>query len=513
MDYLNTGSWPQAVTRTFKEFGPADFSFGNDGPKDVPAYECASYLKQLGETEICETVYGGTLELRSCSTRFLPRFPAEYDKGYEFRLSTSTLVNQFRATVERLAGMVLGDGVKLNEDVLPEIVAHWENLDYAGTHGDLVASKAFQWAIRDGHCFLVVDAPPLPEAASLADQEAAGWRPYWSVREKCSAINFQSVNVGGREIPRLVTFREKTSEVPPGSRFTEVQVTRYRVYERVQDDAGVPFVIWELWREEKDPKDESKKRYIREKEGTIPIPEIPVVPVYANREGFFESRPPLLDLALLNIQHFQTRSDYHYQLHIAAVALLVLFGIPEDDLKKIEITPNGFLSLPADAKAEYLEITGSSVGAQRDAIHDLDAAMREAGIPIGEQKTKTATQAEQDHKGKTATLRDIALSFTDAIETALQFHALFMKADLGGSIALQSQFDAETPDGQTFIALTDARDKGLLDELTYLQRLAELRELPKDVTPEMVMGRLAKERASMPKPDHGPPSPVPQPAS
>ena len=60
--------------------------------------------------------------------------------------------------------------------------------------------------------------------------------------------------------------------------------------------------------------------------GNLSIEEIPLVPIYASREGMLLSKPPLQDIASLNITHYQRQADLIHALHIAAMPTLVLEG-------------------------------------------------------------------------------------------------------------------------------------------------------------------------------------------
>ena len=60
--------------------------------------------------------------------------------------------------------------------------------------------------------------------------------------------------------------------------------------------------------------------------GSYSLDEIPLVPIYSNRRGMLRSQPPLLDIANLNITHYQRQADLIHALHIAAMPTLVLEG-------------------------------------------------------------------------------------------------------------------------------------------------------------------------------------------
>ena len=63
-------------------------------------------------------------------------------------------------------------------------------------------------------------------------------------------------------------------------------------------------------------------------EGTTSLEEIPFSVAYSNRVNVMESRPPMADIAELNLKAYQVQSDLDNQLHLSAVPLLGLLWIP-----------------------------------------------------------------------------------------------------------------------------------------------------------------------------------------
>ncbi len=57
--------------------------------------------------------------------------------------------------------------------------------------------------------------------------------------------------------------------------------------------------------------------------------DITPVTLYTKRTGFMCGSPPLLNMALLNIKHWQSQSEQDNILHVARVPLLTVFGLEE----------------------------------------------------------------------------------------------------------------------------------------------------------------------------------------
>jgi hypothetical protein len=293
--------------------------------KNKPNYKCADYREMACDWEIVEDLSKGTRHLRKMGAKYLPVELAEdRSKDYPIRLSRALLFNAFERTLNGLVGMVFRKEPKLGADVPEAIrgreategqseIEGWaENIDLQGAAWTAFAKEVFTDAMRLGHAFIYVDMPPkLPEGSTLADERAAGRRPYWvsySARQALnwfSAIEMRAITLSngavvsvptGRRVLRQITFEECSYE--PDSRYGEKEVKRYRVLR-----PG----FWELYRE---TKTENGTDYILETAGESSLSEIPVAVIYGRKTGYLTSKPPLLDLAEINLGHYQKYSDY-----------------------------------------------------------------------------------------------------------------------------------------------------------------------------------------------------------
>ncbi|HVI70735.1 MAG TPA: hypothetical protein VM656_04525, partial [Pyrinomonadaceae bacterium] len=300
-----------------------------DDKKNQPDYCCAAYEDMKHAWQILEDTTGGTLKLREKGVEYLPKEPAEQPDPYNYRLRRAVFFNAVDLTLGGLVGMVFRNDPKLAENV-PEVIrgreaegegesveGQWENIDNAGTHGTVFCKELFTDAMRDGHAAILVDMPPaLPEGSSAADEKAAGRRPYWVSYCADQIINWRTDVINGQTKLTLVVFKEETKE--PDGDYGEKKVTRYRVLRPGS---------WELFIETKG--ENGEKRIVPDPDnpgGPTSLDEIPVAIVYARKKGILCSQPPLIDLALTNISHFQKYSDFSIYIHIASRPILCRKG-------------------------------------------------------------------------------------------------------------------------------------------------------------------------------------------
>jgi hypothetical protein len=70
----------------------------------------------------------------------------------------------------------------------------------------------------------------------------------------------------------------------------------------------------------------------------------------------FESRPPMEDIAELNLKTYQIQSDLDNMLHISGVPMLAFYGFPTS-AEEVSAGPGEAIAFPADGRAEYINFS------------------------------------------------------------------------------------------------------------------------------------------------------------
>lgn len=461
--------------------------------------------------EIMADTCGGTLKLREKSAQYLPKEPAEQPDPYNYRLRRATFFNAVELTLGGLVGMVFRNDPKLSENV-PETIrgreavaakpategqsaveaqdgveGHWENIDNAGTHGVVFAKELFTDAMKDGHAAILVDMPPpLSEGATMADEQAAGRRPYWVSYCAEQIINWRTQVVNGQTKLSLIVFKEKTKE--PDGEFGEQDVIRYRVF--------YPG-FWQLYKEVKGENLQTQIILDPDTPGGEAPQEIPVAVVYSRKTGILTSQPPMLDLALTNITHYQKYSDYSVYLHIASRPILSRKGA--DPSKPITaIGPYTIFDVSPDGDVWFAETTGAALGGAREDIKDLEERMSILGLSLLVKRTGpqvTATEEKGDRIEESSDLATAARSLKDGIELALKFHTQYLnpKADTGGNIELGAALDELEMTPQEMTAWSNAVVAGQFSVETLWSVFEVGGKLPSDFDPREERKRIDAE--------------------
>jgi hypothetical protein len=443
----------------------------NDPSK--PNYKSALYLAYEPQWTIVSDVVDGALKLRECADTYLPQFPKEPDEAYQIRVKASVLFTATEVTLGGLVGLVFQRSPELGEDVPDPIKEVLENADLKGNHWRVFAKDAFSQSIELGKGFILVDMPPpLAEGASMADEKAANRRPYFVFYRRDQALNWRTVIVNGKEKLQQITFEEFTFEAD--GEFGDALVKRYRTF--ALENGMVKWTLRRLLDEGKDA-----ESFVIEDTNIIKgFNEIPVAQILD-----FD-KPPLLDLALMNVRHFRQLSDYDVSLHIGNMELLWARGLEDDGI--MPIGHHFLFKLADEGEMGFASPTGACIEAARTNLEDAKKDMALMGLSfVAEQARveKTATQSNIDNGQETSKLATMAQGLKDGLEKCLNFVARYL------SIQAQNKMTVEltatenlmlSPEDERILSDQVFRGQLSLETMWSIKKLAG--KLPQDFDPD-----------------------------
>lgn len=421
---------------------------------------------------VCEALMEGTAGMREAGEEFLPRWPGEDVNAHETRLKTATLFPAYRRTVTVMAGKPFSKALTYGDDVPPRIRELCENVDLQGRNLHAFAADAFVHAVGYGIGGILVDYPKVMGVQTLADERQAGARPYMTMVEHDAILGWRAKLIGGMwQLTQLRLAEE--AEVEDG-RFGIKCVKRVRVLEPGR---------YELWQE---PEADSKiKDYTLVEEGPTSIDVVPFVPFYGARKKFMDARTPLIDLAWLNVRHWQDSSDQQKSTHFARIRLAVLIGA-EDVQGPFNLSSDSFMRLPLGSDLKVVQGSAEAVKVGREELAALEAQMIQTGaeLLVKQPGDRSATEAANDADGNKSHLQRIAEQFEDALDAALQLMAKWLKLPEGGHVTLFKDFGAASlgqASGQLVLAMQQG---GLISKPTAIREMQRRGELDAGIEPD-----------------------------
>ena len=453
---------------------------------------------------------GGTPTMREAGRVYLPQEPGESEEAYKNRALRSVLTNLYKKTADKLVGKPLKKPVVFEEDVPREIAIYKENIDNQGTNIDVFARDVLEAAVDDGVTHILVDFSDTQEvegqfpdgSLTLAQEQALGVRPYarhvraadligwkWEMRNNTKVLT---------QIRILETIKKDENE------FNQKRVERIRVIE--------PFLVRVYEKIENEDNattsNESKWQLVETKLTTMG--EIPLVTLYTNKKGFMVGEPLLLDIAYLNVAHWQSDSDQRNILHIARVPILFAEGFGDEDNDiHIEIGSNTFVKAPKGANLKYVEHTGKGIDAGVKDLDSLEERIKMLGLELlvkrPVQSSETATGRILDQAEADSVLGLIARELENTLEEMLNFFGkwLALGSESNGSVSVFTDFGIESKDLKDIETLLKARAQGDLSRMTFFKELQRRGFLGDEFDPQDEIDILDIESGGSANPEDG----------
>jgi hypothetical protein len=395
---------------------------------------------------LIEALLQGTYGIRKGHRKYLPQEPRELDEAYDNRLMRSTLAPYYVRLERMLAGMLTRKPVRL-EDVSDVVTEQLFDVDLQGNDLNVWTYETARKCIRYGHVGVLVDAPKAGENG----------RPYYVTVTPRDILGWRSEIKDGKQ--QLTQLRLMETITVPDGLYGEKQVQQVRVltpgaFEIHQKDDKGDFVLID--------------------EGSTSLSEIPFAVAYSNRVGVLESRPPLADIAELNLKAYQVQSDLDNQLHISAVPMLAIYGFPQS-AEEISAGPGEALSLPESARSEYIEPSGNSYSAQFQRLDQISQQINELGLAavLGQKLSAETAEAKRiDRSQGDSTMMVIAQQMQDLIDNCLGFHAQYMQQAQAGSSFINRDFLATRLEPQEIQSLLQLYTAGTITQETLLNQLS-----------------------------------------
>jgi len=397
---------------------------------------------------LIEDLLQGTYGMRRKHRRYLPQEPRELDESYDNRLARSVVPPYYQRLERMLAGMLTRKPVKL-QDVSDAIREQLFDVDMQGNDLNVWTYETARKLVRYGHVGCLVDAP------------SNGGRPYWCTYTPRQILGYRTEQQDGAQRLTQLRLQETILEADPDNKYGEKQIDQVRVLTPGQ---------YQIHQRQ----DNGEYRVVDE--GATSLAEIPFSVAYSNRVGFMESRPPLEDIAELNLKSYQVQSDLDNQLHISAVPMLAFFGFPTS-AEEVSAGPGEALAFPADGRAEYIEPQGRSFDFQFKRLEQIQAQINELGLSavLGQKlSAETASAKMIDRSQGDSTMMVIAQNVQDMIDNSLKFHAQFMgQQEAAGSCTVNRDFIGARLEPADVNALLQLYTAGTITKETLLMQLSD----------------------------------------
>lgn len=427
---------------------------------------------------IVEALLGGTATMRAAGKSFLPQWPGEDAKSYDSRLATATLFPAFSRTLGVMSGKPFSKQIVLSDDVPDDIKGWLDDVDLHGNSLHTFAASMMDEVLSFGFAGVVVDHPKVEGARTKDEFKSAGARPYMVAIRHSQLLGWKTARVNGAVTLMQLRISE-TKEVPDGE-FDTKNEARVRV---------LAPGAWAVYKPGAKPED----AWVLEEQGTTTLDVIPFAPFYGRKRGFMDGVSPLMDLAYLNVKHWQSQSDQDTILHVARVPILAMIGA--DDNSTLTVGAAAAVKLPLGAEIRFVEHSGAAINAGAASLVALEDQMIQTGAELLVQQPgqRSATEASNDAEANKSELQRIVEGFEDSLDLALQFMALWVNEGQGGHVGLFKDFGAATLTDASAQLVMSMQGAGLITKETTIREQQRRGLLSPDIDPAKELERVSAE--------------------
>ena len=440
---------------------------------ESPFVRSLDVIAMMADWQVMAAVTRGTNYIRDLSETYLPQEPREDEDAYTTRVDRSVLSPYTSRLIETAAGAILRKPIHIEGD------QYWldlsENIDGLGSNINEYARRALVSSLTYGHSAILVDYPAAMGARNLAEERAQGRRPYF-------------IHV---DAPQIWGWRQ--ARTMPGSPLTQVRIHEYTT--RPLNDFGEEQIEqmrviypgrYDLYTLGEDVVEFTQT-------GGYSLDQIPLVPIYSNRRGMLRSQPPLLDIANLNITHYQRQADLIHALHIAAMPTLVLEGW-DDTTGSATMGVNSAIAMQPGNKAYYVQADATSFDAQMAELQSLEQQMSTLGVTklFGQKFVAESAEAKRiDQAQSNSVLSIISQELESALNQAFTFAAQYVGVE-PPEIHIDRDFDYYRLIGQDVSVLAQLNQMGKISDAMLLDILRRGEILPDTTNIESELEAMGK---------------------
>ncbi len=379
------------------------------------------YTNSVATWQFCRDMIAGDDAVKAKKETYVPRLSEQDDTQYLAMLNRPVYEGYTSRTLDGMTGLIFSKAPAVEA---PEsLKLSFDNIDLAGkTLTDLAQDTVEDVFATDRVGLLVDRASVDTKGMTNGEVEALKLRPFIKAYPTESIINWKYDSINNQQVLSLVVLKE--SKEKWSDEFTSEKETIYRV---LSLEKG----IYRVRIFENQTKGEGKNAVtqwiatsdIYPKMNNAPMTEIPFIGITSTSLGLDVKKPPLYDMAKVNLTHFKTNVEYYHGMHFTALPTPYMTGYQSDDDEEIKIGSTSILTLSdPSATLGYLEFSGDGLGTLEREKTNQKETMVVLGSNMLQSDKKTA-EAENTvamrNAGQNASIVSVADTVSRGIELAL----------------------------------------------------------------------------------------------
>lgn len=220
-------------------------------------------------------------------------------------------------------------------------------------------------------------------------------------------------------------------------------------------------------------------------------------------------KPPLLDIAELNLSHYEDYADFQHGKKYTSLPIYVVPGGAEGGADEYRIGPNTIWEVPMGSKPEILEYKGDGLKTQASALSTKERQIAAIGgrlLPgLGQGISESSEQATMRGASEQSILMNVILAVQDGMSLVLRYWAAWRDVPMNATASLRyvinSSYLTGFADARVLRAIQMMWESGLVPIEVLFDNLRDLEVLSDDWTLEMFVERMQDPTAFVNNPD------------
>ena len=460
----------------------------NQAPED-PSARSGAVLGMMPSWNPVNICIAGTRGLRDYAEEIIPREPREDDDAYKRRVFHATLPPFLQRLASQAAGTILRRGIHLeggDEDYWNDWI---QDVTGDGTSLNEFCRKTLVDSLLYGHSSVLIDYSAEDRPLTLAEELRLGRKPYL-VSVPCQQIRgWRTEDNRSTSALTMVRYSERVS-VPDGE-FGE------EIYEQIRVLTPGKYMVYRF--RDADRQTNRKAGWYVVEGGTTSLDEVPLTTVYSNRVSTLVSKPPMIEVAELNIAYAQRFCDYHHSIHVGAQPILCLKGFDPDNDTELGLSVNTAVLLPPDGDAMIVSPPSDAYQEQLKCLQTLEEQIRSLGVSVLAKQNMTNAPAEAKRLDRIDTDSIMALVSEDLARTVgdiFRIAAKYAGKEPPTSVTIPQDFTNRLLDGNQITAMLQLQMQNQISQSLLLKILQEGEVIPPyvDIDEEIALTKEAVDQ-------------------
>lgn len=462
------------------------------------------YLASSQKWQRARDVTGGEDRVKAAGELYLPKLTDQTPDEYAAYRDRALFFNATSRTVEAFTGMIFR---KEPTEELPS------ELDEFKADANLQGQSFFDYQKA-----IIREVLTVGRAGTLVDWSDDEARPYVARYEAEQILNWKTGRVGGKTVLTLVVLKEsvdademrrleaKNGQTPAAGKpevkrsggktfntraetgpvedtaqvgeFKHAMKEQIRVL-RLDQSGGTPVYTVDIWRKDAAGKFSKVLTILPKRREAIPL--IPFVFHGPNNLLPDVDRPPIDDIAVINLSHYRSSADLEHGRHFTGLPTVFAAGFDANKTYRIG-SAAAWVSTDTQAKAGYVEFTGQGLDSLVKALEQKEQQMAVLGARMLQQEKRVAeteNTALLRTTGEQASLSQIAITASESFAMVYRLVLWWKSAadatleDAGGKVKVELNTDFNPTQMQPALvsALVSAAQQGYLSKDSVVTQL------------------------------------------